>query len=67
MSDAKKGKSSNRKGKPVNQFSLDGKLISTYKSIKEAAVHNNIDKCNIGSVCKGIRKSAGGFIWKYEK
>ena len=25
------------------------------------------NKGNIGSCCKGKRKSAGGFIWKYKK
>lgn len=26
-----------------------------------------INKGNIGETCNGHRKSAGGFIWKYER
>lgn len=79
MSNAKKGKPSNFKGKhhseeskeklykSVSQFSLDGNLIATYKSIKEAASNNNMYSSHIGSVCKGDRKTAVGYIWRFSK
>lgn len=27
----------------------------------------NINKANIGETCNGKRKSAGGYVWKYER
>ena len=32
----------------------------------EAAKENNISKSSIYQVCKRIRKTAGGYIWRYE-
>ena len=56
----------------VNQYSLDGKYLATYRSIVEAAdktgVHkNDISTCARGSKCHGkyLKKTAGGFMWKY--
>ena len=66
----RKRMSDNRKGKlikSVSQYSLDGKLIKTYKSIKESSIENKIPSQNISECCRGLRKTAGGFIWKYEK
>lgn len=53
--------------KPVSQYSKDGKLIATYRSIKEASDYTKINRSHIGSVCKGDRKTAGGFIWKFNQ
>ena len=36
-----------------------------YESIKECAKKTNIDAGHIGQVCRGKRKTAGGFHWKY--
>jgi hypothetical protein len=33
-------------------------LTTPYKELK-------IDQCHIGEVCKGKRKTAGGFKWEY--
>ena len=52
--------------KPVAQFSLDGRLLNTYKSAHEAERQTGIDNSNICNCCLGKRyKSAGGFIWKF--
>lgn len=51
--------------KPVDQYTLEGVFIKTFKSIKDAKKELGnvaIDKC-----AKGKRKTAGGFIWKYHK
>lgn len=50
--------------KRVLQFSLDGKLISEYESVSEAMRKTGV--CKISNVCRGERKQAGGFIWKYK-
>lgn len=38
-----------------------------YESIKEASENNNIDSSSITKVCKGLRETAGGFHWRYQK
>ena len=53
--------------KKVYQYSLDGALIGEYKSAHEAARALNIQFTNICKVCRGERKTAGGFGWSYEK
>lgn len=53
--------------KSVNQYSLDGRLLNTYKSIHEASRQTGVCQSNICQCCKGnlSYKSAGGFVWKY--
>ena len=51
----------------VNRYSLDGELLQSYKSIKEASDHINVSKNGIGNACAGRQKTCKGFIWKYEK
>lgn len=54
-------------GKPVLQYSLDGKYIKRYDSLSSAAREfgsNNVS--NIKSCCQGRIKSAYNFLWKYE-
>lgn len=52
--------------KKVYQFSMDGKPIASYPSVKEAMRATGIKDVNIRSVCdNGKSSSAGGFIWSY--
>lgn len=50
--------------KKVQQFNLNGDLISEYGSTREAQRITRI--CHISCCCNGNRKSAGGYIWKYK-
>ncbi|GAB2809882.1 IS1595 family transposase [Ferruginibacter profundus] len=50
--------------KGVIQLSGD-EIIGQYKSVEAAAKATGFNKTNIAKVCKGIRKSAGGFDWIY--
>jgi hypothetical protein len=50
----------------VEQYDLNGNFIREYKSIKEAADVVCKTSTSISSVCKGIRKTSAGFIWKYK-
>lgn len=50
----------------VLQCTLDGNVISEYPSIKEAERKTGISAGHICNVCKGIRPTAGGFIWLYK-
>ena len=61
-------------GKPVDQYSLDGEYIQTFPSLMEAAkelgkipdkkTHRGATG-HIADVCCGKRKTAYGYIWKY--
>lgn len=60
MSESHKG----QKTIQVSKYDLNENYIRTYNSITEAKIQN--PKCsNIVKVCRGERKQAGGFIWKY--
>lgn len=52
--------------KKVIQYSENNKIIKKWNSILEASIQNNIDSSSITKVCRGKRKTAGGYIWKYE-
>ena len=49
----------------IIQYSKDGKFIAEYPSIMEASRQTGCHYQSICACCKGERKSAGGFIWKY--
>lgn len=51
--------------KPIEQYSLDNKLLNIFDSIKNASLINNIGYNSIASCCRGIQKTGGGFIWKF--
>lgn len=53
------------KVKPVKQYSLSGKLLNSFNSVKEAEKSTGIDNRQICRVALGQRKSCHGFIWKY--
>jgi len=40
-------------------------VIKKYNNMVEASNNVGIHKNNIWRVIKGLRKTAGGFIWKY--
>ncbi|PNX51340.1 MAG: hypothetical protein BV456_03575 [Thermoplasmata archaeon M8B2D] len=46
---------------------LNGNIIERYNSAKQASILNNLDSSSITKCCKGKRKSAGGYSWKYVK
>lgn len=63
MSEARKGKpAANRK--KVIKYDLNGNFIKEYDCIKYA-IKDNPKASRLNDVCKGLRKQAGGFIWKY--
>lgn len=40
-------------------------LLKSMKSVKEASLEVNISACMISANLNGRKKSAGGYIWKY--
>jgi hypothetical protein len=57
--------SKNQYKKPLVQFDIAGNIIREWDSCKEAIRETKIRK--ITQCCKGNRKTAGGFIWKYKQ
>lgn len=51
--------------KKVEQYTKNGQLLATFDSIKEASRKTGANDRQISCVCKGKRKTSGGFIWKY--
>lgn len=61
------GKSINFKSKKtVLQFDLDGNYIKEWIGLKIITQELRINSANIANCCRGLVKSAGGFIWKYK-
>lgn len=54
-----------KKSKEVHQYTINGEYITSFKSVTEATNQTGIK--HISSVCLGTRKSAGGYLWSYEK
>jgi group I intron endonuclease len=54
-----------KRRKKVVQYTLKGKFINEFKSVSEASKFTGCNKTSIAKVCRGERKSSGGFSWKY--
>lgn len=59
-----KGKN-NPQAKRVAQYDKQGNLIRIYDYITQVEEELGINHSSIIKCCKGKRKSAGGFVWKY--
>ena len=76
MSEAQRGEKHHMYGKfgadnpssmPVSQYTKDGVFVRSFPAIMEAHRQTGISFSNIASVCRGTRKFAGGYIWKFIK
>lgn len=52
--------------KTVFQYSKNGGLINKFGSTREVTRLLGIDYSSISGVCNGKRKTAGGYVWRYE-
>lgn len=48
----------------VQKYSLDGKFLEEYRSLKQASEMNNIPKGNLSAYFSKGWKQCGGFVWK---
>lgn len=55
------------KEKEIYRFSLDGEFIDSFYNSEIAGICCRIDSASIKKVCYNQRKSAGGFIWSYNR
>ena len=53
------------KSKEVIQLTTDGKEITRFGSGREASRETGICQISISRCCRGIKKSAGGYYWKF--
>lgn len=53
--------------KTVIQCNMDGSYVAKYKSVIEASKSTGVGRSRISSAISGYCKSAGGYIWVYEK
>jgi hypothetical protein len=51
--------------KKIKQLSLKGDVIKIWSSISEINKTLNLDSSSISKVCKGLKKTCGGFKWVY--
>jgi pyruvoyl-dependent arginine decarboxylase (PvlArgDC) len=42
-----------------------GEIINTFNGVKEASRFTKVNSGSISAVCKGRKKTAGGYIWEY--
>lgn len=54
-----------KQSRKVKQFSLKGKFIKEYPSIKTASEAVGILVSYISLACRGLKKTGGNFVWKY--
>lgn len=67
---AKKGKITNYGKtlmKKIDQYDINGNFIKTWESISSIEKELGIIGTHISRVCKGKRKTTGGYIFKYHK
>lgn len=52
--------------KRVIKFDINMNKIQEYDSLMDAERENNINHLHISKCCRGIYKTAGGYIWRYK-
>jgi len=58
---------SNHNSKPIFQYDFQGNLINEFQGTREASRKTGINQGTLAACARGIRKTAGGYIWKYSK
>ena len=56
---------SNKNGVPVDMIDLEtGKVLRTFKNMKDASLKTGVSLSGISSVCLGTNKHCGGYGWR---
>ena len=63
---ARKNQILTQKNMKIVQYDIDGNRLATFDSCKKAAEYIGISRSCITHCCLGDRKTAKGFVWKYE-
>ena len=64
-SEAHKKAIAEAQSKKIMQLTKSGEFIREWQSAREAERELGIAQTNICKCCNGIRKSAGGYVWRY--
>ena len=56
---------SEKRKKPINQFSLNGELIKTWESARDIQNETGYFESNINKCCNRKIKTYKGYIWRY--
>ena len=70
LSESHKGRTgaNNPRSKPVLQLDKEtGEVIAEFAGLNEVGRVTGINKGHVSNVCRGKRKSAGGYRWKYKE
>lgn len=51
----------------IVQYDMSGNPVAEWDAISDAARETGINLSNIAQCCRGFRKSAGSYIWKYKE
>lgn len=62
----KRGKN-NKFSKPILQYSKNGGFLREYENAEEAYRDTGIASSHIRECCRGLRKTSGGYCWKFKK
>lgn len=54
-----------KKTRAVDQFTTDGVFVKTWANMTDAGKAFGTSSQNISAVCNGRRKTAGGYVWRY--
>lgn len=66
MLQAQAKKDDANKGKEIAAYTIKGELVATFKTFPECAQFAGLKSVgDICKCCKGHRKTAGGYVWKY--
>ena len=61
----KKNGVNNKQNKAILKMSLEGEMLKTYYSMRQAAREMGVPASGIWKVCNGKRKQSHGFKWRY--
>lgn len=61
----KRGKN-NKFSKPILQYSKNGGFLREYENAEEAYRATGIASSHIRECCRGLRKTSGGYCWKFK-
>ncbi len=60
-------KGMNHYKRPINQFTLDGKFVKRWESIKQVQEEWHLKSTSISACCRGKIKTSLGYKWEYAK
>lgn len=55
----------NHRAQSVKQYDLSGNFINEFDTLTQASIETGVNISKICAVCKGRRKTAGGYRWEY--